>query len=453
MPSAERRSLPGGQPRPASGVVGSLLRDTSRLWGAEGAALGAFLVQGVLVARWLGPGRLGVAALAVGYPALLLGFLDTRAADTTIKFLGEFHGRGRTREALAVCHLGYVADASAAAVTLGLVAVTAGWAARHVVHSPQAATLLIVFAAAQVARAPAGTSKSVLATFGRFPELAAAKSINAFFQAALTIGLVAHGLGVAGVVWGSGVALLADSCLTTVLARRLSRRHWEPGTIRQSWAALAGRRREIVAFMAWADLGGTFSMLAKQGDIVILGWFWGPAIVGYYSLGESVASFAGSIVTPLQSAIYPRLALHHGVGDGDGLWDLVGSLARWVGLPLAAAGLVSMPLVPIGIRMTVGPSYLGAVVPARLLIGVGLVWLALFWVRPLLLTLGDVRWLAVLTGVTGVLAVGAMLALAPHFGAAGVAWAQLAVFTGTQAACLHRIAGARPPVRSAAVLA
>jgi O-antigen/teichoic acid export membrane protein len=195
----------------------------------------------------------------------------------------------------------------------------------------------------------------------------------------------------------------------------------------------------------WADVGSMFGLLAKQTDVLVLGLFRGPVPVGYYSLAESVASFAGNIASPLQSVVYPRLAQRRGSGDAPGLWDEVRASARRIGIPLAALSLLSLPLVPLGIRLTVGSHYLAAVPATRILILAGTVWLALFWVRPLLLTLGSVRWLALLTGISGVLTLGGMLAVAPRFGATGVALVELSVGVGVQAASLLHLTRARRP--------
>ena len=431
------------QRRPASGVVRSLVRDVSGLWGAEGAALAAFLVQGLFVARWLGPRGLGIATLIVGYPTFVLTFFDTRATDTTIRFLGEFHARDEHHQAIAVCHFGYLADAAAAGATLVVVALTAWWAQSHVVHAGHTAALLLVCAVALVARSPANTSKSVLATFGRYRELATAQTVNAIVRSGLILLLVGRGWGVNGVVVGSAAALPADAALTYVLATRLRRQCWGRAGLRGSWQALRGRRREIAAFCAWSDLGSIFGLLAKQTDVLILGVAWGPAVVGYYSLAQSVAGFAGNVVAPLQTVAYPKLSQRRGAGDWEGLWAEVRAYARHVAIPLGLLSLVTLPLVPFGIGLVVGPSYLAATEATRILIAGGAIWLCLFWVRPLLLTLGATRWLALSSGAGGVLQVVGMLTVAPRFGAAGVAWVQVVVALAVNGAHLRYLARCR----------
>jgi len=109
-----------------------------------------------------------------------------------------------------------------------------------------------------------------------------------------------------------------------------------------------------------------------------------------------------------------------------------------------------LPLVPLGIRLTVGARYLPAVASARLLIAGGALWLGFFWMRPVLLTLGAARWLALFSGATAVITVLGMFALAPGFGAVGVAAVQLLVVAGGNLVCLRHLAAARRAALSAA---
>ena len=425
------------------GLISALLRDVSGLWGAEGATLAAFLVQGLLVARWLGPRAVGVAALAMAYPAFVFTFFDLRAIDATTRFLGEFHARGDGPRARGMCHFGFLADAASGAVTLVFVVATARWAQDHVVRSPHATGLVVVYAVALFSRFPAGTSKSSLAIFGRFRSLATAQTVNALLRSSLILALVVRGWGVNAIVAGSALALPADAALTYALARPLRRRHWGIGSLGASWAALAGRRREIVGFTLWSDLGGMFGVLAKQADVLILGLFRAPAAVGYYSLAESGAGIAGNIVSPLQSVVYPRLARRRGGGGEAALWDDLRAYALRVGLPLAAVSMLLLPLVPLGIRLTVGGRYLPAVASARLLIAGGALWLGFFWMRPALLTLGAARWLALFSGATAGITLLGMFALAPRFGPVGVAAVQVLVGAGGNLVCLRYLAAAR----------
>ncbi|MFZ8853885.1 MAG: lipopolysaccharide biosynthesis protein, partial [Armatimonadota bacterium] len=61
---------------------------------ANGVGAVLSFVQGILVARWLGPELYGVAALVMSIPSLVYTFFDARSAEASVKFLSEFDARG-----------------------------------------------------------------------------------------------------------------------------------------------------------------------------------------------------------------------------------------------------------------------------------------------------------------------------------------------------------------------
>src|SRR5712692_4268608 len=92
-----------------------------------GAALS--FVQGILVARWLGPELYGVAALVMSYPNVVYTFFDARSIEASVKFLSEFHGRNEREHVLAICKLGYAVDFAIASMSVLVVVISAPWAA------------------------------------------------------------------------------------------------------------------------------------------------------------------------------------------------------------------------------------------------------------------------------------------------------------------------------------
>ena len=75
-------------------VRSRFVRNVGRLWAAQGVALAAGAIQGVLVARWLGPAAFGTAALVIAVPSVVATIFDARAADAGVRYLGEFAATG-----------------------------------------------------------------------------------------------------------------------------------------------------------------------------------------------------------------------------------------------------------------------------------------------------------------------------------------------------------------------
>jgi O-antigen/teichoic acid export membrane protein len=389
-------------------------RDVSALFLAQVAILLSAVVQGVLVARWLGPRRLGVSALIVAYPGLVYAVLDAQSSDASVKYLGEFAASSDTARALAMCKLGHLVDAATSSAAFVAVILTASWASAHVVHDTTTAGLLVLYAGALVIRSPSDTSSAMLTTLGRFGSLGWLQALSSVGRSAIVLILVGRGWGVPGVIWGTAIALLFDGVAKAVVAHRAASRAWGAAWSTASLAPLKGRGREIGTFIAYSDVGTLVALVVKQADSLILGYFRGATEVGYYGIARSFSGLVGYLVDPLQQAVFPRFAR---------LWDDLDQLARTarrygtrIGISALVAVLATIPLVPLAIRLTTGPSYRPAAGATQVLLVSSAVWLGCFWLRPLYLSLGEVRLWVLVNSASTVLALIGFLTLTPHWG-------------------------------------
>ena len=412
-----------------------MARDAGKLGIGGFVVLLSGVAQAIIVARALGPRDFGIAALILSFPPLVFTFFDAQAAEAVVKYLGQFLAVGERRKALAVPMLAYAVDIGLAVVGFLIVAASSGWIAGHLLDARGHADLLILVAATQVVLAPADTSRALLTSFGRFAGVAWITGGSAILRITLIIGLVGSGGGIAAFVVATCVGTIVESLLIGWLANRAVRE-----ALGSSWwnGRLADVResvREMGRFLVYTDLTSLVSVFVKQADIVILGMVAGPVQTGYYRLARSLAAPATSVIMTLQSVLYPQVARLVATADGP---TLMRRARRWFvlgGIPLAAVSLLVFPFVPQVIRALSGPDFGGAAAPARwLLLGSAFV-LACFWLRPIQLATGQVRFMFLNGIVLGVVSVAAFFALGGPFGAAGVAAARTVVagFAGTTA--------------------
>jgi O-antigen/teichoic acid export membrane protein len=414
--------------------------------------LGAVLnfVQGILVARWLGPELYGLAALVMTYPSVVHAFFDARSSDASVKYLGEYHGRGERERALAMCKLGYAVDLAIACVAFLVLVFTAGFAAQSIGHHPPIAGLMVFYVAALIPRsivgtstmildilgrfplavaclaflvlvltarlaaqsiayAPAvvglmilygaalipralvGTSNAVLTTLGRFPFIAWIEILTTVIRTVLIVGLVLAGWQVAGVVWANTVAATAAGLLYGTVAWVLIRRAWGGSIFQADLKVLKGGCRQIFAFLAYNDLNALVGMIPKQLDFVILGYFRGPTEVGYYKLAKSISGMAQYLTGPLRSVTYVELARLWGLGQRQAFSRKARSLAICIGLPLGVFALLGGALMSLAVPLLVGEIYIPAVQATQLLFIGSAILLAFFWLGPVYLAKGHVR--------------------------------------------------------------
>jgi len=403
----------------------SFVRNAGVLGFSELAMAVLLLAQGIVVARWLGPEQYGIATLIMSYPAILFSFFDAKTSTATVKFLGEFSSQGRRDASRAMCRLSYLAEEGIALLTLAVVALTAGWAEARIVHTPGAASLMVIYSAAYLFRAPAGPSRAVLSLRGRFRTMAVAEVVTTAMGTTAVIGLVIAGWGVAGVVIGNMASRILSGILLGVLAHREICSAWGGAWMRAPWRALKGKGREIIRFLAFTELTELFNLLGKQADVVILGYFGGPVQAGYYRLAKKLTGIVSVVVKPLQTVLYPRLAKHAGAGRTDAFRQTLARYIFWVGLPLAGCVCLFLPTVPWVIEGVVGSEYLPAAWPAQLLLLNAASWLAFSWFRPWAQAVGRVQFLFGQVVAVNLICVIGYLFTAAHWGATGLAAATL----------------------------
>jgi O-antigen/teichoic acid export membrane protein len=211
-----------------------------------------------------------------------------------------------------------------------------------------------------------------------------------------------------------------------VVAARVSHRAWGGPWLGARVADIGEERRGLVRFLAWTNLGSLVGLLGKEADALVLGLARGATDVGYYRFARSAAAVAGSLVGPLQSVAYRRFAALHGAGDREGIGRAARRASMRAAIPLGLLMLAALPFVPFAVRLVGGDAYRPAAGAAQVLLVGAALWMCFFWIRPLLLTLGDVREVAVANAVAALLAFAGYLAFAGGFGATGVAAAQTA---------------------------
>ena len=414
------------------------VRNVGSLWSAQVGTIAIAAVQGLLVARILGPSGFGAAALIVAFAGVMYSIVDARSSDASMKYLGGYIAHAKYKEALAMARLTYAVDLGVSVGALALVALTSGWASQHLVGGSEPAALFVVMGLGYAARFPVATSQSILLTMGRFVLVGHLQVGVTLARSGLVIALVAAGAGVAGLVFGTALGFALEGVLMGLIALRETRRAWAGSVLAARSADLGERRGEIGRFLGWSNYGTLVGILAKEGGTLFLGFLAGPTQVGYFKLATSLVAAGGTIAAPLQSVAFTRFSRQAEQADLRPLRENVRRAAFFVGLPLGAVGLAGIALVPTAIHLLAGQAYAPSVVTAQvLLIGVA-VWVALFWLRPLMLSLGEVRYLAMNATIGSLLALAGFILLAPGLGAVGIAWAQTGSVIVTHGLALER---------------
>ncbi len=316
---------------------------------------------------------------------------SVRMQTKCLKCNHEFNVRKEPEQALVMCRLGYTIDFTIAACSFVVTLFLSSWAATHIVHRPELTWLIILYSVGFLPGALKGTSDAVLTTLEKFYLLARIRVLVTFIRVGSIIALVLGGLGVAGIVLGNVVGSTFSGLVGWFVAWRIKRAVWKTNGSRPRWAALGNSRREILTFLGFNELNSLLAIIPQQLDTLALGYFRGATDVGFYRLGKTFATSVLTLVAPLQSVSYPEFSRLWGLRCYQELNESVRRWALGIGLPLGLLVIPGLLLLPTAIIITAGEVYRPASVVCQILfIGSG-IYLVMFWLRPLYLATGEIR--------------------------------------------------------------
>ena len=384
-------------------------------------------VQGILLARNLGPAAFGSLALMLALTDLIQQLLSSRVWETATTFVTRYRATGDTRAAAAVLKICLSVDLIAATASTLLLLASAEFLARWFIKDPGAVRSPCACAVMPILLVPIATGRSMLRMADRYRWLSSellAESMVRLIAVWIVLALVGTELGpvVTAYLIAAGVGSVAMVWLMTRAWRELGLGAW-----RDSPLSAVPQPRQVLRFMLYSNLSGTFRLLSAKADLLMLGWFVQPAAVGVYRLARSLADPLVAVSDPVYQATYPELArlIHEGAtADARRLTVLhpATSLARdrsslhardaprWLGDSL-------------GVRDCL---HFGGAAGATPRLATGLI--PYLWVPGLLLSMGKAGVVASLTGVDAVIYVAMLLVLVPTMGVTGAALATVLRF-------------------------
>jgi len=315
--------------------------------------------------------------------------------------------------------------------------------------------LIVIYALGLLLASLDSASGSVLRVFDRFALAFWLGSAGRLARFALVAAAVFWGGSLSAIVWARTMAELVVTTLLGAASFFLLKQHlW---AYRHSpLGVLRGRFSEIAGFAFHTNLAATAKAVASKLDVLILGLFWSPGVVGVYKIAARFAGLLLLVSDPISTAILPNFARRYAASGSGGLVQLAVHVARVVGPLAALGGVVYAVVAPLLLSLTMGDSFRAAVEPLRIMLAGITIVVAFFWVRPFLLSVGKARVLTGIGVVAATLQLVLMLLLVPKLGPTGGATALstgYALSVGLKLLYLNRQglfqAGKRQPVSDA----
>jgi O-antigen/teichoic acid export membrane protein len=319
------------------------------------------LVTNILMARLLGPTDFGLVALAIAYPTMLWSFVSVKSTSVITRYVAIFRARREPEKLKGLVKLGYSLDFFVSLIGLTLVAISSWWVSERFYRQPHLAWLMVVYAGSFPLFSLAGNSWAVLSSWERFRLLAIFEVLQPFLKLCLTVGFIAAGLGVSGVVIGMGLAQASIGLIMMIATTDLLLCEGFGAWWKASLKPVVSLKRELIGFLGWNYLLVTLSGLVVQLPVMLLGRLRGPEEAGFYRLALSIGTVGSYLETSLGRVIYPTLSAWW---SSEGEERIVHTLKGWtlkVGLPISATIVLVTILFPWLLPLLFGHDYRPAV--------------------------------------------------------------------------------------------
>ena len=408
----------------ASGIVSRHLR---RIAGQSGWLLGGQLAQGALalvqaivLTRALGLRGYGLFVLVMVSVTAVVQLLDSRVWEALVRYVPLFRARSDRDAATATLQLCILIEIASGVLAFSALWLLAEPIANTFVKDPDGADWLRIYAFVALFAIAKEVSSALLRISDRYVALAlhgvasAALATLAVTTAWLFGGSIETML-LARVAAAAGGALIlvvlgVDAC------RRLGLNVAQLGT----FAALRGRRGEVLRFALLSNVSASARLVTSNADVLLLGLLQAPAVVGIYELARRMANTVHSLSTPLYSAVFPEISKLVAEGRYSEVLQLRSRLTRILfAAVVPLCGLATL-LAPLIVPLVFGGDFAASAPLLQVLVWYYL-WLPLLWLPGFLLAIGRARELTTLTVADALVYLVLLLGLIPLFGAMGAA--------------------------------
>lgn len=369
--------------------------------------LAAGLAMSVVLARGLGPERMGDFSYLLWVTRTVGALATLGFALATVRYTADAFGRGRPGVALGFMRLFMRRQVITTLIVLALIVPV------MMAFAPPSLLLpLLLMTAALVPITVENIYTNAIYGAQRYDVTARTSAIKMALDLVATVCALALGGGILGVAAAS-VLLSVTTC---EIQRRQARRLY-PATAE---LVPRGQRAEVRAYLLPLSVVAVLDALVwDRSEVFFLRLYTPSAEIGFYSLAFGLATRAMVLPEIVVGALLPALASLHGAGAHEEFATVYGTALRWVALVGAPIAMLVTALAPGLVLLLYGADY----APAAWILSV-FAWVAVLgamrkvaWAA--LRASGDRRATLVAMGVSAAINVVAAALLIPRYGTAG----------------------------------
>lgn len=395
-----------------------ILANSGYLVSATGFTAALGMVQGIFVARMLGPAGLGLWGAVKQFTNVSNRFASFRIHEMVVRYVRLYEEKQEQEKAAAVFKIAALFEFFSSLLAFALIWWLAPLAVEYLVDNPadDMKFWFVLYGMVVLFNFSYDASTGLLQVFNRFRAQAILTSVQGVFQ--ITFILIAYlsDSGFTGVL----IAFLAGKLIGSIgimfLAVQTAVQQWGTQWFSAPIRSLTEDRGKIFKFAFSTNLSGTISLVAKDSESLWVNAFLGNVVGGYYELARSLVGILQIPVAPLPSTTYPELSREVAQKN----WkNTAYVLQRGTILATAYSFPVTLGLLvfgPLMIELMYGEAFLPAY-PALMILMFGYLFVnVFFWNRVALLALDRPVFPTIVNFIGMVIKVTGIFILVPRYG-------------------------------------
>ncbi|QDS91039.1 colanic acid exporter [Rosistilla ulvae] len=416
-----------------------VLRNSSWLMAAQVLAGALMFAQTIVVTRSLGVTAYGTFAIATTVVMSVIQICDCRVWEALIAFAPRYRAQGEPAKSIATLQLCLAVELVSGTLAWGAVVAVADIASRVLFPTDEIAGSIRMLGILALVKFPHEPLTALLRIENRFHWQASYRLALAVLRMLAAAIVCSVSPSIDNLLIAEIASHLVGSVFLLVLGnstvRSLGFSLWDLSTMPSLWSDVP----KILRFMLYSSIAGNTRMITTKADVLLLGLFSSPAVVGGYDLAKKVADGLASMATPLYMAIFPEISKHVAAASFDETRELQRGLTKlvlWGGIPSCA---VATALAPTLIDLGFGTGYQESGLLLQILVW-QLLATCMAWVPGYLLALGMAGTQTLLVACDALIYLLLLAALIPTLGNVGAAIATTGrvVVWMTMASCVLR---------------
>lgn len=263
-------------------------------------------ILSILTANLLGVAVFGVLGIVISFVSNINRLLSFRMGDVVVKYMSEYLAREEKARAAAVVKAAALIEGVTSVAAYGLLALLAPLGAEYLSDDPAFLPLFLVYGLTILANITTETATGVLQVGSHFRSQAV---IN------LAQSLVTAGVLIYAYITGGGLMVVLTAYLAGKVILGLSpialALYWLPRMLGRDWWKASFDNlpplRELARFSISTNFSGTINMIARDSEVLWVGYFFSPLVAGYYKTALALINLIIMPITPFISTTFPEI--------------------------------------------------------------------------------------------------------------------------------------------------